>query len=312
MKKNKILINVLATLLVLSVVFLIVALVVSISAKKNPNIIKGEFVPPEHEATALVGEPTLSDGEKLILGWNVQVPNGATFRAGFPMVVSVTDGVARVLFSNPESNTIYLKLRLFGEAGNLVGETGYLKPGEYLNSVTLSASVGENECITIKGMAYTIPTEEDTGFRSAGAFTIESARDRGNEVAAVESGKLQNYITDQQLNALGKTSVSVGDVALVSLCTSVEAKGSQLNVWFNAPDNADKVFLVEVLNVGGNVLTQSGFIGGGNFVKALYMPKLPEDGTSVVIRVAAFDATTKELLGVTLTDATILNATSAE
>lgn len=313
MKKQKIFINVLATLLVLSVVFLIVALVLSISAKKNPNVIKGEFTPPEHEASALVGVPTLTDAEKLILGWNVQVPKGATFRAGFPMVVSVADNTARVLFSNPESNTVYLKLRLYGETENLVGETGYIKPGEYIESVTLSAALGDSEKIMIKGMAYTIPTDEDTGFRSAGAFTVQSARERGNEVAVTASNKLHEYITDQQLNALGKTSVTVGDAGpFVSLCTTIEATGSQLNLWFNAPDRTDVDFLVEVLQLDGNVLTQSGFIRGGNFVKALYQPKLPDDGTLIIIRVAAFDATSHELLGVSLTDATILNTTVNE
>ncbi len=68
-----------------------------------------------------------------------------------------------------DSNTTWLKLRVLNAKGNILGETGLVKPGEYVHSVSLDIVPEAGAAITLKLMAY----EPDT-YQSAGAVGLNT------------------------------------------------------------------------------------------------------------------------------------------
>lgn len=70
---------------------------------------------------------------------------------------------------NEESNDIWLKLRVFDENGQILGETGLIKPNEYVRTVDLTAVPQMGMAVELKFMAY----EPDT-YYSAGAATLRT------------------------------------------------------------------------------------------------------------------------------------------
>ena len=76
---------------------------------------------------------------------------------------------ADVWLTNPESNTVWLKVRVLGEKGNTLGETGIIKPGEYVQSVTLDTVPKTGKPIVLKIMAY----QPDT-YYSEGAVSLNT------------------------------------------------------------------------------------------------------------------------------------------
>lgn len=76
---------------------------------------------------------------------------------------------ADVWLTNPESNTVWLKVRVLDEKGNTLGETGLVRPGEYVQSVELDTVPKTGTPIVLKIMAY----QPDT-YYSEGAVSLNT------------------------------------------------------------------------------------------------------------------------------------------
>lgn len=76
---------------------------------------------------------------------------------------------ADVYFTNSEKFDVWLKLRVLTADGTLLGETGLIRPGEYVKSVSLTSEVEDGTAIKLKIMAY----EPDT-YYSAGSVTLNT------------------------------------------------------------------------------------------------------------------------------------------
>ena len=68
-----------------------------------------------------------------------------------------------VYFTNTEGNEKNLKLRVLDTEGNILGETGLIKPGEYVKNVTLTKTLAAGEKIKLKIMGYEPETYESAG-----------------------------------------------------------------------------------------------------------------------------------------------------
>lgn len=155
-KRQRRLLTAVAVLCVVSVAVMIYALV-------TPKTAMGEFVPPPFEAAAEVGTPQVPDG----LGW--QELDAKAYKVGLCGEL-IPDGQAvDVWFTNPESNTIWMKLRLLDSKGNLLGETGLIRPGEYVRSVSLSTVPAAGTALVMKVMAY-----EPETYTSAGVVSMQT------------------------------------------------------------------------------------------------------------------------------------------
>lgn len=124
---------------------------------------EAEFVPPPFEAGAQTGTPAVPEN----LGW--QALDAGAFRVSLCGKVCPEDGNADIWFTNPAENRVWLRLRVLDEAGNILGQTGILRPGEYVRRVTLSAVPEAGTPIVLKVMAY-----EPETYRSAGALTLNT------------------------------------------------------------------------------------------------------------------------------------------
>ena len=140
-----------------------ISVAVMIYALVTPKAVMGEFVPPPFEAAALTGTPQVPDG----LGW--QELDAKAYKVGLCGKL-VPDGQAvDVWFANPAENAIWMKLRLLDSKGNLLGETGLIRPGEYVRSVTLSTVPNAGTALVMKVMAY-----EPEAYTSAGVVSMQT------------------------------------------------------------------------------------------------------------------------------------------
>lgn len=121
------------------------------------------FTPPPFDATAQAGTPTVPEE----LGWSEL--DAQAFQAGVCGVFAPQGDTVDVWLTNPENNAVWLKLRVLDEKGNVLGETGLLRPGEYVQSVTLTSVPNSGTPLTLKLMAY----EPDT-YHSAGAVSLRT------------------------------------------------------------------------------------------------------------------------------------------
>lgn len=144
------------------------AVITMVAVLCTPKVQRGTFTPPPFEQTAVAGSPAVPEG----LGW--QELDAQAFHVGICGKFIVTESTADVWLTNPETNTVWLKLRVLDGNGNTLGETGILKPGEYVQSVILETVPADGTPIVLKIMAY-----EPETYYSEGAVTLNTSISKG-------------------------------------------------------------------------------------------------------------------------------------
>lgn len=122
-----------------------------------------EFTPPPFDAAAVSGTPDVPEA----LGWSEL--NAQEFKFSVCGVIIPEDGQADVWLANPETNEVWLKLRVLDAEGHQLGETGLIRPGEYVQSVALDEMPESGAAIVLKMMAY-----EPETYHSAGAAALNT------------------------------------------------------------------------------------------------------------------------------------------
>lgn len=156
---KKITVPVLAAVCLLSVAVMIFTLC-------NPKQQAAEFVPPPFDSSAVAGVPDPPQD----LGWSEIYQDGMSYKTGICGNVIVYDNKADVYFFNDASNTVWLKLRVLDEQGNILGETGLVKPNEYVQAVSFSQTPDDGEKVQLKIMAYAPET-----YYSEGPITLNTS-----------------------------------------------------------------------------------------------------------------------------------------
>lgn len=159
-KKEICIISVLAALILAAVIA-----AVSIRANREPERIVGEFTPPSFAENALAGVPDPTEVEGLPYGT-------LTLSAGISvsMVSELTadeNGDVEIWFTAPESNQGWVMLRLTDGQGNVLGETGLLKPGRYIRTMHLDTVPKSGGIILAKILTYEPDTYYSMGSASA-------------------------------------------------------------------------------------------------------------------------------------------------
>lgn len=120
------------------------------------------FVKPKFEINVKKGIPEIKEKETFkefeVSENYIVYMNGET---------KLKDNKLNVYFTSKDTNEIYVKLRVLKD-NEVVGETGLLHPGEYVEYVKVK-SLKKNDKITLKIMGY----EKDT-YYSAGAMTLNT------------------------------------------------------------------------------------------------------------------------------------------
>ncbi len=154
--------------LAISVAVCVISVVVMIVVLLNPKSSTGEFVPPEFDVSAQIGTPDVPDN----LGW--QELDAKAYKVSVCGKVIPNGKEADVWLTNPQSNTVWLKLRVLDENENILGETGIVKNGEFVQSVTFDSVPKKGKKIVLKIMAY----QPDT-YYSEGAITLDTTINGG-------------------------------------------------------------------------------------------------------------------------------------
>lgn len=122
------------------------------------------FRPPPFETAAVEGTPEVAKE----LGYSPVEVQGAftAYVCGKP---SADNGRTTVYFTSPADNNAWLKLRLLDDAGNILGETGLLRPGEYVRDMKLETEPVDGGAVTLKIMAY-----EPESYYSLGSVSLKT------------------------------------------------------------------------------------------------------------------------------------------
>lgn len=151
-KKNKLPLIWVSAICTISIVIMMLALAFPVKESDSAS-----FVPPPFDECAIQGVPDVPDG----LGWKEL--DVKAYKASICGEVIVEGSNADVWFTNPIENDVWLKLRVLDEAGNIIGETGIIKPGEYVRSVSFMTVPGDGDAISLKLMGYEPKTYYSTG-----------------------------------------------------------------------------------------------------------------------------------------------------
>lgn len=130
-------------------------------AEDKPEIVVGEFVPPSFEASAVSGVPDIGTADgygtlELSAGIAVSMYSSPT----------VTDGRALMCFASAAGNRGWVRLRIVDENGGILGETGLLKPGEYVEYVSLEKAP-TSSVATVRILTYEPETYYSMGSANA-------------------------------------------------------------------------------------------------------------------------------------------------
>ena len=151
------------TVIILSVVCLI-AVAVMLTALLWPES-TGEFIPPEFEENAEYATPDPDSS----LGYGKIYREGMNFCAMLCSKIECKENNAVLYFTNPAENTVWMKLRITDEEGNILGESGVLRPGEYVKYVQLEKDIYEDTPVKLKIITY-----EPETYYSNGTVTVNS------------------------------------------------------------------------------------------------------------------------------------------
>ena len=143
----------------------LIAMILVLCLSKGSYAARGEFVPPTFDREAAQGMPRVADD----LDYMECYQDGMDFRFWACGNVKMDGRNATVYLTNPESNTVWMKVRILDAEGTVLGESGLIKPGEYVKSVMLSAQLPVGTPIRLKIMTY----EPDT-YYSAGAVALNT------------------------------------------------------------------------------------------------------------------------------------------
>ena len=154
-----------STYILITLLLLMIVLIVFFS---NSIAEKKKFVKPSFESEAVEGIPDVDAFDEKI----VKIKDG--YEVYINPLPSIDDGKLLVNFTSIESNDILIKLRIKDNDGNIVGESGILKAGQYVEYVKVKdVSVGDDYFLRAE-------TDEFPGLQRADQAALQSRRrDRG-------------------------------------------------------------------------------------------------------------------------------------
>ncbi len=117
-----------------------------------------QFVPPEFDKNASVGVPKVDDAS-----WMPIYKDGMGFSAHVCGNVVVNNKSADIYFTNDQGNKVWMKLRITDANGKIICETGLIKAGEYIKSVSFNTVPKIGTKISMKIMTYEPETYYSTG-----------------------------------------------------------------------------------------------------------------------------------------------------
>ncbi len=131
----------------------------------NTGTNANQFVPPEFDPAAVDGVPTVDDA----LGW-AALSISEDYNVHVCGILNAdADGSLPLYFTNDAGSTVWAKLRVLNSSGEIIGETGLLKAGQYVERVQLNDKAASGN-VTLQVMGYQPDTYYSAG--SVGLATV--------------------------------------------------------------------------------------------------------------------------------------------
>ena len=122
------------------------------------------YTPPRHDTDALTGIPQV---EQSYMYGSVNTEFGYVVQMASNLYQQ-QDGDVNIYFTNPISNSVLLRCEIIDkDSGKTLYNTGYIKPGEYIESVNNSRVDNKQYDVIVKVYAYT-----DESFTSEGTTEL--------------------------------------------------------------------------------------------------------------------------------------------
>lgn len=150
---------------ILCIVFAVVLVGMTLALTFGGRQKEAEFTPPPFEPAAVQGKPDVPE----YLGYTSPYQEGMAYRFSICGKVTTEGTTATVYFTNLTENAVWLKLRVLDENGNTLGETGLIKPGEYVKTVEFTKTLPVGTSIRLKIMGY-----EPETYYSASSITLNT------------------------------------------------------------------------------------------------------------------------------------------
>lgn len=146
-----------------AILLVMISLIVVLKGRQGTPIV-GDFVAPQFEQTAVVGVPTDIDPSLNFQDMKVED------KINVGMCGNLTlkdDGTVDVYFTSYSENAFWAKVKMYDADGNLLGESGLIKAGEYVKSIKLTNPPEESTAIITKVLTYEEETYYSKGSVSA-------------------------------------------------------------------------------------------------------------------------------------------------
>lgn len=157
-----------STYILIALLLLLISLIVGFS---NSIAEKKKFVKPDFEENAVDGIPAVENFDKSVVKINEE------YVIYINPVPVIKKGKLLINFTSIDSNKILVKLRVKDSNGNIVGESGILKSGQYVEYLDIDGiNIGDE-------ITYVIMGYEANSYLSAGTFSLKTKVGEVNEKA---------------------------------------------------------------------------------------------------------------------------------
>lgn len=155
---------------VASVVVILTVVAVVLFLNKDNIKRRAPFVAPPFEQTAISGMP--QDIDESLTYKEVAIKED--YIVHLCATPKEEKGILTLYFTSSDKNVDLLKIRVFDNYKNLLGESGLIKPNSYIKNITLNRSLEENEVISIKVMSYQKETYYSNGSFKLNLFVTKN------------------------------------------------------------------------------------------------------------------------------------------
>jgi hypothetical protein len=134
---------------ILSVVLIAIVTLTVIIIAREPKTVIEEFEAPAFDEAAILGTP---DVDESLNYREMEVAEG--FKFSMCGNLTLKNGGCPVYFTSAADNDIWLLMKIYDNDGNLLGKSGILRPGEYLESIKIEKNITSTTPITVKILSY--------------------------------------------------------------------------------------------------------------------------------------------------------------
>ena len=165
--KKKIILGILCAVCCLSVAVMIFTIISTLKKRET-------FTPPALDLAAITGTPEVPEN----LGYSpLEVEQ--FFKAYVCGKLTANGSYVDVYFTSPETNAVWLLLRVTDEKGKILGETGIIRPGEYVKTLKLKTVPDKEANVKLNIIAY--QPETYTSMGTVGLNTELKMNEKGSK-----------------------------------------------------------------------------------------------------------------------------------